>query len=72
MTPGACIKPGCEARRPLCQKVNLNALWSSVAVVPQSKSTEMSSSAVPLHHDLCIFGSGQTNILALCYLFEKT
>ena len=24
-TPGACIKPGCLARRPLCHKVNLPA-----------------------------------------------
>ena len=24
-TPGACIKPGCFARRPLCHKANLPA-----------------------------------------------
>ena len=27
-TPGACIKPGCLARRPLCHKVNLPASCS--------------------------------------------
>ena len=60
-SPGACIKPGCLARRPLCHKVNLPAsceaqrllchkvhyteLCSSAAVILQSKSTEMWSSA---------------------------
>jgi len=59
---------------------------SSAAVVPQSKSTElcrsggalhhkkttqMWSSAAPFHHDLWYFGTGQRNILALCYLFGK-
>ena len=61
-TPGACIKPGCLARRPLSHKVNLPAsceaqglhvvpqiksteLCSSAAFIPQSKSTEMQSSA---------------------------
>ena len=60
--PGACIKPSCLARRPLCHKVNLPAsceaqrllchkvkLLSCVArrpsKVPQSKSTELCSSA---------------------------
>ena len=68
-TPGACIKPGCLARRPLCHKVNLPAsceaqrlavvpqsksteLCGSAAVVPQSKSTELCSSAAPFQHDL--------------------
>ena len=40
-TPGACVKPGCLARRPLCHKVNLPA--SCEALVPQSKSTELCS-----------------------------
>ena len=45
-TPGACIKPGCLARRPLGDKVNQSTeLCSSAAVVPQSKSTEFCSSA---------------------------
>ena len=74
-------------------------LFSSVAFVPQSKSTELCSSAAVLpkskpscvarrqlchevnlpgcearrRHMTCdIFGTGQTNILALCYLFAKT
>ena len=38
-------------------------LCSSAAVVPQSESTEMWSSAAPFH---------QTNILGLCYSFGKT
>ena len=40
-TPGACIKPGCLARRPLGHKVKSTELCSSAAVVPQSKSTEI-------------------------------
>ena len=49
-TPGACIKPGCLAQRPLCPKVTLPASCKalrrgSASVVPQSKSTELCSSA---------------------------
>ena len=46
-TPGACIKPGCLARRPLCHKVNLPASCEAqrLHVVPQSKSTELCSLA---------------------------
>ena len=63
----------CVARWPLCPKVKSTELCSSSAtVVPQSKSTEMWSSAVPFHYDLWFFGTGQTNILAPCYLFGKT
>ena len=82
-TPGACIKPDCLARRPLCHEVNLPAsceaqrllchkvnllscvawppqsksteLCTSAAVIPQSKSTEMWSWAAPFHHDLWYF-----------------
>ena len=37
-------------RQPLCHKVNLPS-----CVTPQSKSTEMWSSAAPFHHDLWYF-----------------
>ena len=50
--------PRCETRRRLCHKVLSTAMWSSAA--PPGIMT-------------CdIFGTGQTNILALCYLFGKT
>ena len=102
-TPGACIKPGCLARRPLCHKVNLPAsceaqrllchkvnLLSCVARRPQCHRVNLPSCVArrPLFHKVnlprcearrhhfimtCdIFGTGQTNILALCYLFGKT
>ena len=66
-TPDACI--------------NETALFISTTVVPQSKSTELSSSSaafVPYKGNLpscyfimtCdIFGTRKTNILALCYLY---
>ena len=44
-TPGACIKPGL-VRPLLCHKVNLpSCVARSAAVVSQSKSTELCSSA---------------------------
>ena len=49
--------PSCVARRPLFHKVNL----------PRCEARR--------HHFIMtcdIFGTGQTNILALCYLFGKT
>ena len=53
----ASMKPGCLARRPLCHKVNL----------PRCEARRG-------HFIMTcdIFGTGQTNILALCYLFGKT
>ena len=101
-TPGACIKPGCLARRPLSHKVNLP---SSVARRPLCHKVNLQSSVVrrPLYHKvnlrssvarrpLChkvnlprwearqrhfimtcdIYGTGQTNSLALCFVFGKT
>ena len=47
-------------------------LCSLAAVVPQSKSNEMWSSGRYFIMTCDIFGTGQTNILALCYLFGKT
>ena len=55
-TPGACIKPGL-VRRPLCHKVNLPKC------VAQRRQWIMTCD---------IFGTGQTNILTLCYLLGKT
>ena len=48
-TPGACIKPGCLARRPLSHKVNLP---SSVARRPLCHKVNLQSSVVrrPLYH----------------------
>ena len=49
--------PTCVARRPLCHKVNL----------PRCKARRRHF-VMPCD----IFGTGQTNILGLCYLFGKT
>ena len=59
-------------RRPLCHKVNLPRCETRRRLC-QSKSTAMWSSAAPSGIMTCdIFGTGQTNILALCYLIGKT
>ena len=87
-SPGACIKPGCLARRPLCHKVNLPArceaqrLWchrvnlpSCVARRPLFHKVNLLRYEAQRHHFIMTcdnFGTGQTNILALCYLFGKT
>ena len=69
-TPSACIKPGCLARRPLCHKVNL---LSCVARRPLCHEVNLPGCEARRRHMTCdIFGTGQTNILALCYLFGKT
>ena len=70
-TTGACIKPGCAARRLLCRKVNL---LSCVARRPLCKVNLPICEARRRHFIMTcdIFGTGQTNILALCYLFGKT
>ena len=60
--PGACIKPGCLARRPLRHKVNLP---SCVALRPLCRRRHFIMTCI-------IFDTGQANILALCYLFRKT
>ena len=79
-TPGACIKPGCLARRPLCHKVNLPAsceaqrllchkvyLLSCVARRPLFHKVNLPRCEARRHHFIMtcdIFGTGQTNILA--------
>ena len=71
-TPGACIKPGCFARRPLCHKANL---LSCVARRPLFHKVNLPRCEARRRHFIMtcdIFGTGQTNILALCYLFGKT
>ena len=68
-TPSACIKPGCLARRPLCHKVNL---LSCVARRPLCQEVNLPGCEARRRHMTCdIFRTGQTNILALCYLFGK-
>ena len=43
-SPGACIKPGCLALRPLCHKVNLPASCDAQRLLcHKSKSTELCS-----------------------------
>ena len=49
--------PSCEARRPLCHKINLSR-WEA-----RRRHFIMTCD---------IFGTGQTNILGLCYSFAKT
>ena len=49
--------PSCAAQRPLCHKVNLPRC--------EARRQHFITTCV-------VFGSGQTNILALCYLFRKT
>ena len=47
-TPGACIKPGCLAQRPLCHKVNLPASCEAQRLLCHKVnllSTELCSSA---------------------------
>ena len=85
-TPGACIKPGlvrrplchkvnlpsCVARRPLCHKVNLP---SCVARQPLCHKVNLPRCEARRRRFIMtcdIFGTGQTNILGLCYLFGKT
>ena len=67
---------------------NVHVSKVSAAVVPQSKSVQSCVARRPLYHKVnlprcearrlrfimtCdIFGTGQTNILGLCYLFGKT
>ena len=87
-TPGACIKPGCLARRPLCHKVNLTAtcearhplfhkvnLLSCVARRPLFQKVNLPRCEARRRHFIMtcdIFGTGLADILALCYLFGKT
>ena len=71
-TPGACIKPGCLARQPLCQKVNLP---SSVARRPLCHKVNLPTYEARRRHFIMtcdIYGTGQTNSLALCFVFGKT
>ena len=87
-TPGACVKPGCLAWRPLCHKVNLPASCEAQRLLCHRVNLPSCVPRRPLFHKVnlprcegrrhhfiltCdIFGTGQTNTLALCYLFGKT
>ena len=84
----ACIKPGCLAWRPLCHKVNLPASCEAQRLLCHRVNLPSCVPRRPLFHKVnlprcegrrhhfiltCdIFGTGQTNTLALCYLFGKT
>ena len=71
-TPGACIKPGCLARRSLCLKVNLP---SCVARRPLRHKVNLPRYGARRRHFIMtcdIYGTGQTNSLALCFVFGKT
>ena len=60
------------ARRPQCHRVNLP---SCVAQRPLFHKVNLPRCEAGRHHFIMtwdIFGTGQTNILALCYFFGKT
>ena len=68
----AWMKPGCLARRPLCHKVNL---LRCEARRPLCHKVNLQRCKGRRRHFIMtsdIFGTGQTNIFALCYLFGKT
>ena len=71
-TPGTCIKPGCLARRPLCHKVNLP---SCVARRPLCHKVNLPRCEPRQRHFIMtcdIYGTGQTNSSALCFVLGKT
>ena len=49
-TPGACIKPGCLARRPLCHKVNLTASCEAQRLLCHKVNLLSCVSRRPLFH----------------------
>ena len=64
--------PSCVARRPLCHKVNLQ---SCVARRPLCHKVNLPRCEARRRRFIMtcdIFGTGQTNILGICYLFGKT
>ena len=83
----ASMKPRCLARRPLCHKVNLPSCVGRQPLCHKVNLLRCEARR-PLCHKVnlqrcearrrylimtCdIFGTGQTNIFALCYLFGKT
>ena len=67
-TPDACIKLGCLARRPLCHKVNIP---SSVVRWPLCHKVNLPKYEARRRHFIIIcdiYGTGQTNSLALCFV----
>ena len=70
-TPGACIKLGYLARRPLCHKVNLP---SSVAPRPLCHKVNLPRYEAQWRHFIMtcdIYSTRQTNSLALCFVCRK-
>ena len=85
-TPAVCIKPGCLARRPLFHKVNIPScvarrklclkvnLPTFVARRPLCHKVNLPRCEAWRRHFMMtcdILRTGQTHILALCYLFGK-
>ena len=72
VVPQSINLPSCVARSPLCHKVNIP---SCVAGRPLCHKVNPPRCEAQRRHFIMtcdIFGTGQTNILALCYLFGKT
>ena len=64
--------PSCVARRPLCHKVNLR---KRVAPRPLCHKVNLPRWEARQRHFIMtcdIYGTGQTNSLALCFVFGKT
>ena len=59
-TPGACIKPGCLARRPLCHKANLPASCEAQRLLCHRVNPPSCVARRPLFHKV----NGQMNIRA--------
>ena len=71
-TPGACVGPGCLARRPLCHKVNIP---NSVARRPLCHKVNLPRYEARRRHFIMtcdIYGTGQTNSLGLCFCNQST
>ena len=64
--------PSCVARRPLCHKVNLESCAARRRLCHKVNLPRCEARRRRFIMTCDIFGTGQTNILGLCYLFGKT
>ena len=64
--------PRCVARRPLCHKVNLQSCVARWPLGHKVNLLRCEARRCRFIMTCDIFGTGQTNILGLCYLFRKT
>ena len=62
----------CVARQPLCQKVNLQSCAARRPLCHKVNLLRCEARRRRFIMTCDIFGTGQTNILGLCYLFGKT